>query len=213
VLKRITESQSEPRLGPEVSQAAQAVTASSDVLAFVSLSRLAKGDATVDDVLAISSKLIRDIVPGATGAWYLPHGTGDGLIVVDAFGPAAGSLVGATAGIGERLTGWVAATRQPVIDSDASLDFDLSSDHASPDLQRCTSVPLMCGTSLVGVLSVYGAVGACDQNRGRLLEMIAPHVASALFAAGAASSRSVEPMARSVGESSAARDGQPASIH
>jgi putative nucleotidyltransferase with HDIG domain len=213
VLKRITESQSEPRLGPEVSQAAQAVTASSDVLAFVSLSRLAKGDATVDDVLALSSKLIRDIVPGVTGAWYLPDGTRDGLTVVDAFGPAAASLVGATAGIGERLTGWVAATRQTVIDSDASLDFDLPSDHTSPDLQRCTSVPLMVGTSLVGVLSVYSAVGACDQNCGRLLEMIAPHVAGALHAAGAVSSRSLEPGARSAGESSAARGGQLASIH
>jgi putative nucleotidyltransferase with HDIG domain len=213
VLKRITESQSEPRLGPEVSQAAQAVTASSDVLAFVSLSRLAKGDATVDDVLALSSKLIRDIVPGATGAWYLPDVTRDGLTVVDAFGPAAGSLVGATAGIGERLTGWVAAARQAVIDSDASLDFDLPSDHASPDLQRCTSVPLMVGTSLVGVLSVYSAVGACDQNRGRLLEMIAPHVAGALHAAGAVSSRGLEPGARSSGESSAARGGQLSSIH
>jgi GAF domain-containing protein len=107
----------------------------------------------------------------------------------------------------------VAATRQTVIDSDASLDFDLPSDYASPDLQRCTSVPLMVGTSLVGVLSVYSAVGACDQNRGRLLEMIAPHVAGALHAAGAVSSRSLEPGARSSGESSAARGGQLASIH
>jgi GAF domain-containing protein len=213
VLKRISESQSEPRLGPEVSEAAQTVTASSDVLAFVSLSRMAKGDATVDDVLALSSKLIRDIVPGATGAWYLPDVARDGLTVVDAFGPAAGSLVGATAGIGERLTGWVAATRETVIDSDASLDFDLPSGHGSPDLQRCTSVPLMVGTSLVGVLSVYSAVGACDQNRGRLLEMIAPHVAGALHAAGAVSSRSPEPGARSAGKLSAARAGQLASIH
>jgi len=213
VLKRITDSQSEPHLGPEVSQAAQAVTASSDVLAFVSLSRLAKGDATVDDVLALSSKLIRDIVPGATGAWYLPDGARDGLVVVDAFGPAAGSFLGATAGIGERLTGWVAASRQAVIDSDASLDFEGSSEHASPDLQRCTSVPLMLGTSLVGVLSVYSAAGACDQNRGRLLEMIAPHVAAALHAAGAALSRGLDPGARSEGESSSARDGRLASIH
>jgi GAF domain-containing protein len=121
--------------------------------------------------------------------------------------------VGLVIAAGERLTGWVAASRQAVIDSDASLDFEGSSEHASPDLQRCASVPLMLGTSLVGVLSVYSAAGACDQNRGRLLEMIAPHVAAALRAAGAASSRGLDSAARSAGESSGARDGRLASIH
>jgi putative nucleotidyltransferase with HDIG domain len=215
VLQRISESQSEPRLGPEISQATQVVGASCDVLAFVSLSRLAKGDATVADVLALSSKLIRDIVPGSTGAWYLTDGTRDGLSVVDAFGPAADSLVGATVGIGERLTGWVAATGQAVIDSDAALDVDVSFGQTNPaDLQRCTSVPLLLGTSLVGVLSVYSPEGGCDQNRGRLLEMIAPHIAGALHAANAGSRPREEPVTLSASEPSApAQDGQMASIH
>jgi putative nucleotidyltransferase with HDIG domain len=205
-LKRISESQSQPRLAPEVSQAAQAIAASGDVLAFVSLSRLAKGDATLADVLALSSNLIRNIVPGATGAWYLSDGN-DHLTVADAFGPAAGSLAGATMRVGERLSGWVAATRQVVFDSDAALDLDAYPLDMHPELQRCTSVPLMLGTSLVGVLSVYCAAGACDQNRGRLLEMIAPHVAAALRAAQPTASGRVETGNLTAGESSTpARD-------
>jgi hypothetical protein len=196
VLKRISESQSESRLGPEVSQAAQAVSASSDVLAFVSLARVAKGEATVADVLALSSHLIRDIVPGATGAWYLPNAANDALVVVDAFGPAAAAVIGTRTAVGERLTGWVAATRQPIIDSAAALDLDGSYGAGSPDLERCTSVPLLLGTSLLGVLSVYGAAGVCDQNRGRLIEMVAPHVASALHGA--------QPAARSHAEAAVA---------
>src|SRR5262249_24880506 len=163
VLKRISESQVQPRQASEVPQAAQAAAASRDVLAFVSLSRLAKGDATIADVLSLSSNLIRDVVPGASGAWYLTDGTDDRLTVMDAFGPAASSLVGATTEIGERLSGWVAATRQAVFDSDAALDLDSSAADLPPELQRCTSVPLMLGTTLVGVLSVYSAPGGCDQ--------------------------------------------------
>jgi len=186
-LKRISESQSQSRSGLEVSQTAQPAAASGDVLAFVSLSRLAKGEVTVADVLLLSSNLIRDIVPGATGAWYLADES-NCLTVVDSFGPAAGSLAGVTISIGDRLSGWVAATRQAVFDSDAALDFDAPphGEAVPANLQRCTSVPLMLGTTLVGVLSVYGAAGACDQNRGRLLEMVAPHVASALHAASGA---------------------------
>ena len=52
-------------LAPEVS-----ANAPSSLLAFVSLSRVASGDASVADVLALGSRLLADVVPGATGAWY-----------------------------------------------------------------------------------------------------------------------------------------------
>jgi putative nucleotidyltransferase with HDIG domain len=211
-LKRISESQSQPRLGPEVTQAAQAVGASRDVLAFVSLARLAKGDATIEDVLALSSNLVLDIVPDATGAWYLA-GTNDRLTVADAFGPSAALFAGATMGVGERLSGWVAATRQAVFDSDAALDFGGCPYEMHPDLQRCTSVPLMLGTTFVGVLSVYTAAGTCDQNRGRLLEMIAPHVAGALYAAQVASASTADAGALAATESTTPRESRFASVH
>jgi putative nucleotidyltransferase with HDIG domain len=214
-LKRISESQSQSRSGLEVSQPAQAAAATGNVLAFVSLSRLAKGEVTVADVLALSSNLIRDIVPGATGAWYLADESSDRLTVVDSFGPAAGSLAGATIGIGDRLSGWVAATRQAVFDSDAALDFDASPHDGGTlaNLQRCTSVPLMLGTTLVGVLSVYGAAGVCDQNRGRLLEMVAPHVASALHAAKAASAARVGAAGRTAESTAPGRESHLTLIH
>jgi len=212
-LKRISESQSQPRLGPEVTQAAQAVGASRDVLAFVSLARLAKGDATIEDVLALSSNLILDIVPDATGAWYLADRTGDRLTVAEAFGPSASLFGGASIGVGERLSGWVAATRQAVFDSDAALDFDGYPYEMSADLQRCTSVPLMVGTTFVGVLTVYAAAGGCDQNRGRLLEMIAPHVAGALHAAQAGSPSRADSGALATTESTTPRDSRLVSVH
>jgi putative nucleotidyltransferase with HDIG domain len=142
VMERVTQSRHDagPRdVAPEVT-----ANAPSSLLAFVSLSRVASGDASAADVLALSSRLLADIVPGATGAWFVPDGHRDGLVVADAFGPSAAALRGATVACGERLTGWVAANRQCIINSDAALDLGAKAETTS--LQSCMSVPLLMGS-------------------------------------------------------------------
>ena len=64
------------------------------LLAFVSLSRLASGEGSLTDVLALGSQLLGDVVPGATGAWFIPDPARDRLVVAEAFGPAAHALRG-----------------------------------------------------------------------------------------------------------------------
>jgi putative nucleotidyltransferase with HDIG domain len=181
VMRRIGQSRQEPVSAPDA--AAPSAAASNDVLAFVSLSRLAAGDGSVADVLALSSTLIRDIMPDVTGAWYLPDGTRDRLTAAETFGPSAAALKGVSVGMGQRLTGWVAASRQSIVNSDAALDLDGHVQIDTP-LRSCLSVPLLNGESLAGVLSLYaGGADAFDENRGRLIEMIAPHVAASVQAA------------------------------
>jgi putative nucleotidyltransferase with HDIG domain len=181
VMRRIGQSRQEPATAPEA--ALPLAAASNEVLAFVSLSRLVAGDGSVADVLALSSTLIRDIMPDVTGAWYLTDATRDRLTAAETFGPWAAALNGVSVGMGQRLTGWVAASGQSIVNSDAALDLDGCILSDTP-LRSCMSVPLLKGESLVGVLSLY-AVGAdaFDENRGRLIEMIAPHVAGCVQAA------------------------------
>jgi putative nucleotidyltransferase with HDIG domain len=185
VLRRIAESRTEaPRQDFAATAAAAATGASDDVLAFVSLARLASGEGGTADVLALSSNLIADILPSATGAWYFPDAGRLQLTVVETFGPASHVLRGTGMKVGQRLTGWVAASRQPIGNSDAALDLEGLAEQASPALRSCTSVPLMMGETLVGVLSLYSAsTDAFDENRCRLIQMLAPHIASALHAA------------------------------
>jgi GAF domain-containing protein len=57
--------------------------------------------------------------------------------------------------VGERLTGWVAARRPPIINSDATLDLGARVDAATPPLLRCLGVPLLVGDVLVAVLTLY----------------------------------------------------------
>jgi putative nucleotidyltransferase with HDIG domain len=186
VMQRVTQSRQEESPAQEQPTEVSGAVPSS-LLAFVSLSRLASGDAGVSDVLALGSRLLADVVPGATGAWYLPDVTRDRLVVADSFGPAATSLRGVSMTVGDRLTGWVAANRQCIVNSDAALDLGPAAEAAS--LQSCISVPLMMGESFVGVLSLYAPTSsAFAGDCGRLIQMVAPHIAVALHTAVAATS-------------------------
>ena len=184
VLQKITQSR-QPDLPASV-EAARETAASSGVLAFVSLARVASGDARLADVLALCSQLVADMMPGVTGAWYIPNPSRDLLVAADAFGPAASLLRGAGIPMGERLTGWVAVQRQPIVNSDAALDLGARTEGPLASVQHCVSVPLVTGDALVAVLSLYGA-DAFKDDAGRLLQMIAPHVAACIGAAAAAS--------------------------
>jgi hypothetical protein len=179
VLKRIHESRHEdtPREPiPEVGGAA-----STNLLAFVSLGRVATGKAGVADVLALGSTLLADVTPGSTGAWYLPDLAHDRLTVAGAFGPAASAMHGMSVAVGDRLSGWVAASRLPIINSPATLDLASRVNAVSPPLSQCISVPLMVGDTLVAVLTLYTAApDGFTADHGRLIQIVAPHLAGAI---------------------------------
>jgi len=185
VMQRIAQSKHEaPAPVVEAAAAPSPFAASSNLLACVSLARVAAGEGSLADVLALSSKLVNDILPAATGAWFVPDHSRDQLVVADAFGPSAAMLAGFSVDVGDRLTGWVAASRQPILNSDASLDLGARQEGAAAGLLTCMSVPLVAGETLVAVLSLYSAEAeGFNDDRGRLIQMIAPHLAAAISAA------------------------------
>ena len=192
VLQRIHQSRHEIDAPPEP-VAAVADAAPAELLAFVSLARAFTGEAGVPDVLRLGSALVADLMPGSTGAWYLPDPTHDRLLVADAFGPAAAALRAMSVPIGERLTGWVAVRHQPIINSEATLDLGARVDTVTPPLSRCMSLPLMVGDELVAVLTLYSAAPeGFTADHGRLVQMVAPHLARAIDAAGRTQSGSRE---------------------
>ena len=56
--------------------------------------------------------------------------------------------------LGDRLSGWVAATRTPIVNSDARLDVDPDLRDTSP-LQSALAVPISDGEHFGGVLAFY----------------------------------------------------------
>jgi putative nucleotidyltransferase with HDIG domain len=189
VLQRITQSRHDTV--PPVAPGPEPAAMPSSLLAFVSLSRLSSGEGSVADVLALGSRLLGEIVPGVTGAWFVPDVARDRLVVAEAFGPAANALRGMNVGMGERLTGWVAAQRQAIMNSDAALDIGDRVDALAPPLATCMSVPIIAGETLVAVLSLYASSGdTFNEDRGRLVQMVAPHIALAIQSAAAAGAAS-----------------------
>ena len=185
MLQQINQSlQAHPTPEPVVAQR-PAVGAADEVLAFVSLARLTEGSGSTADVLALSTNLIRNIAPDASGAWFLAADSGEHLSVAEAFGPAAPALRRLAVRVGENLTGWVASNRQAIVNSDASLDLGARAGEMTPPLVSCMSVPLVAGQTLVAVLSLYApGRDAFSEDLGRLIQMVAPHVAAALHSAG-----------------------------
>ncbi len=57
--------------------------------------------------------------------------------------------------LGDRLTGWVGANRQTILNSDPALDLGDLAHAPTAKLQSCFAMPLVTGERLVGVLSVY----------------------------------------------------------
>jgi putative nucleotidyltransferase with HDIG domain len=188
IFKQLTQGRGEPAAAPDVARTPNAapapVNAGEDVLAFVSLSRLAAGAGTLADVLALGTKLVRGLVGEASGAWYIAADGADKLTVVDAFGSAAGALRGRAIRMSEGLTGWVASNRQVIVNSDASLDIPGAAG-MNPVMSSCLSVPLIDGSALAGVLTLYAPKrNAFTDDQGRLVQMIAPHIAQAILLVG-----------------------------
>ena len=154
---------------------------SDDILAFVSLARLASGDASIRDVLALSSGLMRELAPAATIGWFVMDETTGYLSMRHASGPAAGQIAGASLRLGEGVSGWVAANRQVMINSEASLDLGEQALSGSP-LKHALSVPLITRESLVGTMTLY-AETVFTESQSRLVQVIAPHLAQAIWTA------------------------------
>ena len=86
--------------------------------------------------------------------------------------------------MGERVTGWVAARRQPIVNSDATLELGARVDGVTPPLARCLSLPLMTGDSLVAVRTRYTAApDGLKADHGRIVQSVAPRLAKAIDAA------------------------------
>jgi putative nucleotidyltransferase with HDIG domain len=150
---------------------------SEEMLALVSLARVASGNPTPRDIGALAWGHLRQLAPGASCAIFTMDTTRGELVVQYAAGAAAVRLSGMAIEVGRRITGWVAAARQPMVNADATLDLD----ERAEDLRFAVSMPLVAESRVVGVMTLY-AGEPFGNLQVRRLEMITPHLAAALTA-------------------------------
>ena len=153
--------------------------ASEQMLALVSLARVASQTPTVDDVGTLAWRHIQPMVPGASLALFIIDAPHDTIVARYAAGAAAQRLSGLVLGLGECLSGWVAANARSIINSDARLDLTQDPDET---LRFGLAVPLMTDGEVVGVMSLYAPEPFAD-DQSRMMEMIAPHLAVSIRSA------------------------------
>jgi GGDEF domain-containing protein len=83
--------------------------------------------------------------------------------------------------MGQRLTGWVAANRQTILNSDPMLDLGEVARALRPPLRSCLSTPLLSQNNLIGVLTAYSTNrDAFTEDHRRIVEVVARQVSQTL---------------------------------
>jgi hypothetical protein len=127
---------------------------------------------------------VRRLVPATTCVFYKYDPSSDELVATQVSGEYSANFLGLRIRRGERLTGWVAANKRTIVNSDPVLDLGDMGRRLRP-LQNCLSTPLVSGDDLVGVLTLYSTSEAgFGEDHRRIVESIvkqlAPRVKTAL---------------------------------
>jgi putative nucleotidyltransferase with HDIG domain len=153
------------------------VEAPDDLASLASLARIVTSESAFADVVTLASAQVRRMVSRGTCVFFLARPGNEDLVVRHAAGPLAATLEGMSIRVGHNLTGWVAAHRRTIVNSDAALDLaDLIPSAERP--HTCLSTPLVDGDTLVGVLTFYAeASEPFLEEHGRLAQEMAPQLA------------------------------------
>jgi putative nucleotidyltransferase with HDIG domain len=177
------------------SQPAQAEAGLGDeLLAITSLSRALTGDAKVADVGALLWTILRSVLPCETMGIFLPDVETDEIALRYVAGAHAASLRGTRRATGAGIAGWVAVNTRPAVNADPSLDLGFRIGEITPPLRSCLAVPLVDGESLVAVLALYRMQRtAFSEDDVRLVELLAPRLATSLATASLAERNADQP--------------------
>jgi putative nucleotidyltransferase with HDIG domain len=180
-LSKIGRSIAKPQVPPPPVAATEVRTDAPDgLLAIVSLARVLGGDATFGDAAALAIAPLSRILTDATCAFYIHDAASGQLVARYVTGEHAAALRGMSVAMGERLSGWVAACRQTIANSDAALDLH----DRGVMLGSAISTPLIDGDRVLGVFTAYAAAHRTfTGDQSRLVEMMAPHLGRIVGAA------------------------------
>ena len=131
-------------------------------------------------------KHLRRVAPIAGLALYAPKPNTNEVSIVACTGVGAAAIDGLSVEIGDRISGWVFAHSQAVMNSDAALEIGPVGKGFSVPLRYAAAVPVM-DRKIVGVMMVF-STEPLEKDHKRLLESTAT-----LFVSSGAHSLSIEP--------------------
>jgi diguanylate cyclase (GGDEF)-like protein/putative nucleotidyltransferase with HDIG domain len=149
-----------------------------ELLALYDLSKALRAPIALADVGDVISKHLRRMIPASLCVFYVYDNEKDQLIVGHASGAGEHFLQNMRLDVGTGLSGWVAANRATILNSDPALDLGDLTKLIQPKLVSSISAPLLDNTHLVGVLTLYSEHrNVFSQNHRRIMEVAAGQIA------------------------------------
>jgi putative nucleotidyltransferase with HDIG domain len=144
---------------------------------FYDLGRAMAAPAAAAEVGHIVWEHLRRQVPACAFVFYTYDAALDAIVAAYEAGEQTAPLAGAPIALGERLSGWVAANRRSILNSDARLDFDEALREASL-LRSALAAPIVSDGRCLGVFTFYARqTNAFDESHRRIVQAAAHAVA------------------------------------
>jgi diguanylate cyclase (GGDEF)-like protein/putative nucleotidyltransferase with HDIG domain len=155
-----------------------------ELLTMHELARALAGQVSLSDAGDVIAKHLRNLIPWTLGVFYLYDRAADELEARHVIGEHGAAICGMRVALGQRLSGWVAANRQTIANSDPSLDLSDVPGIRSLGLRSCLSTALVFNEQLVGVVSLYsGEINGFNADHRRIIEAVARQIAHTLKSA------------------------------
>ncbi len=166
---------------PRTARLEQIAASSDEMVTLYDLSQALTSAATLSDSLHVVCTHLRRLVPATTYVFFAHDVEQDDLRVVYVSGEHSELLMQLRLPLGQRLSGWVAANRHTIRNSDPVLDLGEAFRIVSPRLRSALSTAVVNNQSLTGVLSVYSSrAAAFTEEHERIIEAVARQLAPAL---------------------------------
>ncbi len=168
-----------PTPSAQTSATPSEITAGADeVLAVYELAKALAGQVGLGDAGDVIAKHLQRLIPASLCVFYVYDQSSDELDARHVVGAGDSLVRGLRIALGQRLSGWVAANRQTILNSDATLDLGEAAKSLSPRLRSCLSTSLLFDNELIGVLSLYSVEpkGFNDDHK-RVIEVVARPIA------------------------------------
>jgi len=167
---------------PRATRFEEIAASSDEMLTLFDLARSLHSSMNAQDATDLIAKHLRRLVPSSACVFYMYDVDSDELLAAHASGEHAALIKGLRVPRGQRLSGWVAANRQTIRNSDPVLDLGESARAMTPRPRSCLSTPLLAGKTLVGVLSLYSSnKDAYSEDHERIVEVVALQVSGAIL--------------------------------
>ena len=148
------------------------------MLTVYELARALAGQVSLSDAGDVIAKHLRRLIPSSLCVFYIYDRASDELEARHVVGDGASLVRGLRISLGQQLSGWVAANRQTISNSDASLDLGDVVRSPFAKLKSCLSTSLLFEEQLIGVLSLYSdKVTGFNDDHKRIIEAVSRQIA------------------------------------